>query len=93
MAESAGKGAHKLILEDRKRLTVSGVQDVGEFDGNEVCVQTEQGSLVVTGSGLHLIRLLPETGELEMAGEIRALQYRNGRGGKGNGSAWARLLK
>lgn len=94
MAESIGRGAsHKLMLEERKRLTVSGVQDVDEFDDNEVIVQTEQGKLVVTGSGLHLIRLMPETGELEMAGEIRALQYRNGRAGKGNGGALARLLK
>ncbi|MBR7143078.1 MAG: YabP/YqfC family sporulation protein [Clostridia bacterium] len=92
MAESIrNPSAHKLTVEERKRLTVCGVQDVDQFDDNEVIVQTDLGKLVIAGSGLHLIRLMPETGELEMAGEIRALQYRSGRNGKGG--ALARLLK
>lgn len=87
-------GAHRVTLDARSRMTVSGVQDVDEFDEHEVIMRTECGRLIVSGSGLHLIRLMPENGELELAGEIQGLQYRNTRaGGKSGGGAFSRLLK
>ncbi|MCD8331195.1 MAG: YabP/YqfC family sporulation protein, partial [Oscillospiraceae bacterium] len=44
---------HRLALEERNNLTVSGVEDVESFDENAVVIQTFQGLLVVRGEGLH----------------------------------------
>ena len=66
---------HNLILEDRKKLSVSGVLDVGGFDEQTVTAKTELGELSVHGEGLHITRLSLETGELSVEGKISALSY------------------
>lgn len=75
MAENAGAVPHTLILEERKKLSVSGVSDVDSFDEETVTVFTNLGELVVSGSGLHINRLSVETGELILEGNIRSLVY------------------
>ena len=50
-------GGHHLILEERERLTVSGVEEVESFDENLIVMDTAQGVLVVRGEGLHIEKL------------------------------------
>lgn len=64
-----------VILEDRKRLSVSGVSDVDSFDERSVTVYTHLGELSVRGSDLHITALNIETGELSLEGQIDALLY------------------
>ena len=45
---------HNCILEDRKKLSVSGVKDVGSFDEETIIAQTEYGELTVKGEKLHM---------------------------------------
>ena len=45
---------HGLILQDRRRLTVSGVEDVESFDESAVVLQTAGGTLILRGSALHI---------------------------------------
>lgn len=66
---------HNVILEDRKKLMVSGVSDVDSFDEQTVIVYTDMGELTVRGSDLHISRLNTETGELNMSGNIQGLAY------------------
>lgn len=76
--ESAAAAAilpHNLILEDRKKLSITGVTDVGGFDEQSVCVKTELGELTVRGEGLHITRLSLETGDLSVEGSITSLNY------------------
>lgn len=77
MAETNGKikMPHNIILEDRRRLTVSGVSDIDRFDDQSVVVFTEMGDLTVRGSDLHVNRLSLEVGEIAVEGNIEALQY------------------
>ena len=67
--------AHNLIMEDRKRLCLSGVSDVTAFDEEKVTLTTSMGILTVSGQGLHIGNFSRETGELNMDGEIYALNY------------------
>ena len=46
-----------LILENRERLSVSGVIDVESFNDESVIVDTELGVLVVRGMDLHINKL------------------------------------
>lgn len=74
---------HQLMLEDRNRLTVSGVSDVDSFDETTVVVYTDMGELTIKGVGLHIGRLNVETGDLRVDGQVESLTYAEpaGRGG------------
>ena len=48
---------HRLELDSRERLIVSGVEDVERFDENMVVMSTSAGTLVVTGEELHIGKL------------------------------------
>ncbi len=73
---------HHLILEDRERLTVSGVEEVESFDENTIVMVTCQGALVVHGEGLHIEKLSLDGGDLKVEGLIDSLTYEEGRGEK-----------
>ena len=66
---------HTVILEERSRLTVSGVEDVDSFDESQIAAYTARGSLIIRGSGLHISKLTLDTGEMKVEGEIDALDY------------------
>lgn len=69
------RAPHRLLLDDCKTLSVSGVSDVDSFDENTVVVYTDHGELTVKGEALHVQRLNVETGELQMEGQIRSASY------------------
>ena len=48
---------HRLLLEQRKTLSLGGVQDVKSFDENEVLLVTVCGVLTIRGKELHVGRL------------------------------------
>ncbi len=66
---------HNLILEDRNRLSVSGVNDVDSFDEQTIIALTDLGELTIKGEKLHITRLSLEIGELTVEGNIVALAY------------------
>lgn len=66
---------HNCILEDRKALSVSGVNDVGSFDEQTIIAATDYGELTVKGEKLHITKLSLEIGELCIEGKISSLQY------------------
>jgi len=67
--------AHKLTLDGRGRLSVSGVSDVESFDEQMVVLATSRGTLVVRGEQLHLEMLSLEGGEVRMEGQVDSLTY------------------
>ncbi|MBQ7653857.1 MAG: sporulation protein YabP [Clostridia bacterium] len=75
MEENKIKMPQNLVLEDRKRLSVSGVKDVDSFDEESMIVYTELGELTVRGNDLHINNLSVQTGELVIEGSIYALVY------------------
>lgn len=66
---------HKLVINNRKTSTVTGVIDVLSFDLNEILLETEQGMLMVKGSDLHVNRLSLEKGEVDLSGGIDSVAY------------------
>ena len=83
---------HALGLQDRRRLTVSGVEDVERFDEGTVVLQTSGGALVVRGSALHVDKLSIEGGELTVSGHVDSLAYADGGEGR-QGGLFARLFR
>lgn len=66
---------HKLVLEDRHLLTLSGVVDVDNFDEYKIEARTELGNVVIEGEELHIVRLMIENGELVVEGNIGGIAY------------------
>ena len=66
---------HKLQLNERESLTMTGVAEVVSFDENTVVLQTSLGLLVIQGQQLQLKNLTLEGGQVAVEGSIRALSY------------------
>ncbi len=67
---------HNLILENRKKLSVSGIEEVESFNEEEIILRTtHHGVLVIKGSGLHINRLNVDTGDVNIVGEVTAMDY------------------
>lgn len=66
---------HRLELEGREKLTVSGVEDVERFDESAIVLTTSEGVLTVTGESLHIGQLSLDGGELSVDGRIDTLSY------------------
>ena len=45
---------HQVVLEDRRELTISGVEEVASFDETSIYLTTVQGGLEVQGEELHI---------------------------------------
>ncbi len=75
MAEDRLPQPHKLTLNDRKSLILSGTAEVLSFDENAVVLKTGLGILTVQGHQLHLKTLSPENGQVAIDGQIAALIY------------------
>lgn len=82
---------HHVMLEDRKHLTVSGVEDVERFDENTIVLSTTRGAMTISGENLHIEKLSLDGGDLKVEGEIEALVYEEERGSQGG--FFARLLR
>ena len=80
---------HRLELDGREHLIVSGVEDVDRFDENEIVMSTVAGTLIVTGDNLHIGKLSLDGGELHVDGHIDALSYEDG--GEREGGFFSRL--
>ena len=66
---------HHVIMEDRAKLSVTGVEDVISFDENEIITRTAQGNLIIRGTGLHIGKLTLDSGEVSVDGSVRELCY------------------
>ena len=73
--ENKLKMPHNIILEDRKMLSVSGVEDIDSFDEQTIVLFTNYGELVIKGESLHINKLNVDTGELSVEGMIHTLIY------------------
>ena len=82
---------HNVVLEDRKHLSISGVMDIDNFDGQTEVVYTQMGELTIRGYDLHVSKLNVETGELSMDGEIWSMTYTEVQ--KKNGGMLSKLFR
>lgn len=83
MAEQRLQLPHKLTMNERKSLSMTGVTEVVSFDDTAVVLHTALGTLVVQGSQLQLKTLVPEGGQVSVEGQISALVYEEPRQGGG----------
>ena len=76
---SMRRKAHNVVLEERKKLSVSGVVDVDSFDEETITAVLDEFDLIIRGSALHISQLNVESGEMTVDGEITSLAYVSGK--------------
>lgn len=70
---------HTIRMSERKRTTITGVEDVDCFNEQIVVLRTPLGMLTVTGANLNIAHLNLEEGRVEIDGEFDALEYTGGK--------------
>ena len=70
-----GGAAHRIVLDNRNRLTVSGVDGVESFDETSIVMSTAEGSLIIRGESLHIEKLSLDGGDLLVEGTVDSLTY------------------
>lgn len=75
MIETSKEIKHDVIIKSRKRLEMSGINDVSSFDDAEISVQTESSGISIEGEGLKIERFDAENGELVVNGLINGIFY------------------
>ena len=73
--DSALSAPHHVVLEERRSLTVSGVEEVERFDESTIVLSTSKGDMVVSGEDLHIEKLSLDGGDLKVEGRIDAITY------------------
>ncbi|ABW20165.1 sporulation protein YabP [Alkaliphilus oremlandii] len=78
---------HSIMLENREKLNVSGVEHVNSFNSELVILETIAGVLTIKGEELDISKLNVEDGNVSVSGTIYALNYsdRESIGAKGAG--------
>lgn len=85
-------GPQNIYIEDRNRITVTGVLDVGSFQEEAIQLSVPGNSILVRGSNLHIQRLELEEGEVIITGLVQSAIY-TGKKEKSEGSFLKRMLK
>lgn len=82
-----------LILENRGKLSISGVNDVLSFDDQVVMVETELGLLTIKGENLRINKLSIDTSEVIVEGDISYLAYSDKELEKNKGNLISKIFK
>ena len=82
---------HRLALEGRSQLSLSGVTEAVSFDEAVAVLETAQGTLIIRGAGLHVEQLNLEAGEVRLSGQVDSLTYEES--AKTQGSFLQRLFR
>lgn len=66
---------HSIIVENRKKFTLSGIKDVISFDEETIVTESAAGRLVIKGEQLHILNFDNSSFDLLGEGRIHAIVY------------------
>ena len=70
---------HGVAMENRNKMSMTGVIDVSTFSEDKIEVITNMGTLTVKGKKLNVNTLNTDTGELKLTGEVKSCEYSESR--------------
>ncbi len=71
------KRLSNIILENRKKISLSGIVDVLNFDDETIILSSDLGTLVIKGEKLHIVSFDSMGGDLIAQGEVAAVVYKD----------------
>ncbi len=84
---------HSINMDNREKLSITGVEDVASFSEDSVILVTNMGTLTVKGSELRINKLNVESGELMVEGSINQCEYSDEDAGRKSGGFFSKLFK
>lgn len=84
--------SHNIILESRKKISISAVEEIISFNDEEIVLATQMGVLEITGRELNINKLSVDSGETVITGNLISLKYIDNNLEKGEGF-FAKLFK
>ncbi len=94
MENNIPKEQHKLEMNSRSELKLTGIADVHSFNDEGILLETSQGMLTVGGDDLHITKLNLDAGEVALKGYVTTLVYSDDvPAGERSGGFLARLFK
>ncbi|MDP4144508.1 MAG: sporulation protein YabP [Bacillota bacterium] len=82
-----------LTLENRRKLSLSGVVEVVSFNDEQIILNTNLGTLTVKGDGLKMNKLDVQNGDVVIVGSINSCVYSGSEKKKENDSIISRLFR
>ena len=83
--------AQNVIIENRKKLNLSGVKDVLNFDDETIMLDTTLGRMTIKGEELHIENFNITSGDLTATGKVYAVVYMSN--AKSSGGFVSRLFR
>jgi len=83
---------HRLTMNNREILSLTGVLKVQSFDPKEILIETVQGMLTIKGDKLGIKHLDLKEGLVEVEGFVEGLIYPRQAGGS-RGNLWGRIFR
>jgi len=74
---------HKLCLDNRKKLSLTGVEKVISANENQVIAKTGNSKLYIHGKNLEVSKLDIDSGILDLIGEVFSMKYSGSSSPKG----------
>lgn len=66
-----------IFLEDRKKLNITGVEQVESFNDNTIVLITVKGGITIKGENLNINKLNLDDGNVKIEGNINGIVYSN----------------
>ena len=67
--------SHNIVLEDRSKIKISGVEDVDSYNEHTIVLSTIKGGMSIKGEDLSISKLNLDDGSLNISGTINSLIY------------------
>ncbi len=67
--------SQNINMEDRKKMLVTGVENVESFNDNTIILKTINGGMIIKGEGLNINNLNVEDGNVKIHGKINGINY------------------
>ncbi len=74
---------HNIIIEERKKVNLSGVKEVVSFEDETIVLLTTKGRMIIKGENLHIIQFDTKTNDLIAEGKVNAVAYQSQEGKNG----------
>ena len=74
-AESGAQKTSRAVIENRKTLTLCGIENIVSFDENFVVLDSIGSLVTVDGSNLQIAKMDTDSGEIVIVGQINGLVY------------------
>lgn len=86
------KKEHKISVENREKISISGVIDVESFDENEIILYTTDGAVNLFGEEFKINKLNVDSGDVEIEGFINEIKY-TGEDKSEKGGFWSKIFR